>query len=136
MHVVCAGGPFESPIWPSRDFADRDRLLQATIGTQAAPEILIPWVLTYVIPGVLPDLGKDSGAFVTAAEALGVQVDAKNLENMRRQGFPEVSANRAKFLIVSEPKQSIAGVELKWGASFELVYHPAPGVVLRGSPWL
>jgi hypothetical protein len=139
MHVVCAGGPFAQALWPSRDFADRDRLLQATIGTRVGAEVMIPWVLTYVLPGALPDLGKDSQsqqAFVEAADALGVGVDPAGLEAARRQGFPDVGPHHARFLVISEPKQSIAGVELHWGdRPFEMLYVPTPGVVARAAPW-
>jgi hypothetical protein len=139
MHVLCAGGPFSQPLWPSRDFADRDRLLAATIGTRVGPEQMIPWVLTYVLPGVFPDLGRDpqsQQAFVEAADAFGVGVDQAGIEAARRQGFPEVSKNHARFLVVSEPKQSIAGIELRWGdRPFEMLYVPTPGVVSRAAPW-
>jgi len=139
MHVICAGGPFPQPIWPSRDFADRDKLLQATIGNNATPEQMIPWVLTYVLPGVYPDLGKDEASkqsFVEAADAFGVGVDQAGIEAARRQGFPDVTRNHARFLVVSEPKQSIAGIELRWGdRPFEMLYVPTPGVVARSAPW-
>jgi hypothetical protein len=139
MHVLCAGGPFKDPIWPSRDFADRDKLLAATIGPHAPPESMIPWVLTYVLPGVFPDLGKDEAgrqAFVEAADAFGVGVDAGGLDAARRQGFPEIGKHQARFLVVSEPKQSIAGIELRWGdRPFEMLYVPTPGVVARSAPW-
>jgi hypothetical protein len=139
MHVICAGGMFSSPIWPSRDFADRDKLLQATIGNNAGPEQMIPWVLTYVLPGVYPDLAKDEAgkqAFVEAADAFGVGVDQAGIEAARRQGFPELQKNHARFLVVSEPKQSIAGIELRWGdRPFEMLYVPTPGVVARSAPW-
>lgn len=139
MHVLCAGGPFSQPIWPSRDFADRDKLLGATIGNNAGPELMVPWVLTYVLPGVFPDLGKDEQsrqAFVEAADAFGVGVDQAGIDAARRQGFPEVTKNHARFLVVSEPKQSIAGIELRWGdRPFEMLYVPTPGVVARAAPW-
>ncbi|MGZ5969585.1 MAG: hypothetical protein ACXWP4_18055, partial [Polyangiales bacterium] len=139
MHVICAGGPFSQPIWPSRDFADRDKLLAATIGNDAGAELMIPWVLTYVMPGVYPDLGKDEAskqAFVEAADAFGVGVDQAGIDAARRQGFPEVTRNHARFLVVSEPKQSIAGIELRWGdRPFEMLYVPTPGVVARSAPW-
>jgi len=139
MHVICAGGQFGTPIWPSRDFSDRDKLLAATIGNNAPPEQMIPWVLTYVLPGVFPDLGKDEqskAAFVEAADAFGVGVDQAGIDAARRQGFPEVTRNHARFLVVSEPKQSIAGIELRWGdRPFEMLYVPTPGVVARSAPW-
>ena len=44
--------------------------------------------------------------------------------------------NHARFLVISEPKQSIAGVELHWGERpFEMLYVPTPGVVARAAPW-
>ncbi len=139
MHVICAGGPFSQPIWPSRDFADRDRLLAATIGTNCGPDLMIPWVLTYVLPGVHPDLSKDPASqqgFVEAADAFGVGVDQAGIDAARRQGFPEIKPNHARFLVVSEPKQSIAGIELRWGdRPFEMLYVPTPGVVARSAPW-
>lgn len=139
MHVICAGGQFPQPIWPSRDFADRDKLLQATIGNNAPPEQMIPWVLTYVLPGVYPDLSKDEAgkqAFVEAAEAFGVGIDQAGIDAARRQGFPDLSKSHARFLVVSEPKQSIAGIELRWGdRPFEMLYVPTPGVVARSAPW-
>jgi len=139
MHVLCAGGPFAQPLWPSRDFADRDRLLAATIGTRVGAEQMIPWVLTYVLPGVFPDLGRDpqsQQAFIEAADAFGVGVDQAGIEAARRQGFPELAKNHARFLVVSEPKQSIAGIELRWGdRPFEMLYVPTPGVVSRSAPW-
>ncbi len=139
MHVICAGGPFPQPIWPSRDFTDRDKLLQQTIGNNAPPEQMIPWVLTYVLPGVFPDLGKDEASkqgFVEAADAFGVGIDQAGIDAARRQGFPDVTRNHARFLVVSEPKQSIAGIELRWGdRPFEMLYVPTPGVVARAAPW-
>jgi hypothetical protein len=139
MHVLCAGGSFAQPLWPSRDFADRDRLLAATIGSKVGPEMMIPWVLTYVLPGVYPDLGRDpqsQQAFVEAADAFGVGVDQAGIEAARRQGFPQLEKNHARFLVVSEPKQSIAGIELRWGdRPFEMLYVPTPGVVSRAAPW-
>ncbi len=139
MHVLCAGGQFAQPLWPSRDFADRDKLLAATIGNKAPPELMIPWVLTYVLPGVFPDLGKDSQsqqAFIEAADAFGVGVDQAGIDAARRQGFPSIDKTQARFLVVSEPKQSIAGIELRWGdRPFEMLYVPTPGVVSRAAPW-
>jgi hypothetical protein len=139
MHVICAGGPFSQPIWPSRDFADRDRLLAATIGTSCGPELMIPWVLTYVLPGVHPDLSRDPQSqqgFVEAADAFGVGIDQAGIDAARRQGFPDIKPNHARFLVVSEPKQSVAGIELRWGdRPFEMLYVPTPGVVARAAPW-